>query len=127
MRPLRPVVQQPKLKGDFNLFIDSTHTHPFASFKNTFTDININLHLFSSKWHYQKKKKMALIQTPRGVIVAWNYFLLLHLCMLCPVARHVHSSWTKSLSAINPPCSEALVKHYVLRRCPRCVPGTESL
>lgn len=106
------MVQLHTLKGDCNLLIP--YTHPFASFKNMFTDININLHLFSSKCHYPKEKKMALIQSPREVIVAWNDFLFLHLCMPCPVTRHVHPSCTKSLSTIHPLHSEALIKHYVL-------------
>lgn len=131
MRPFRPMVQKHKLKGDFNLLIDSTHIFLLVSRKPLLILILTSTFLAQNVTIIGKKKKlkklMALIQTPRVVIVAWNDFLLPYLCMPCPVTRHVHSSWTKSLSAICSPHSEAGVKHCVLRRCPRCAPGTESL
>lgn len=65
MRPLRPVVQQPKLKGDFNLFIDSTHTHILFLVSRTHLLILILTSLFLAQNDTIKRKKNGSNTNPQ--------------------------------------------------------------
>lgn len=85
------MVQKHKLKGNFNLLI-VPHIYIFLLVSRTHLLILILTSNFLAQNVTIIRKKMAQIQSSRGVIIAESDFLLLYLYMPCLVTRHVRSS-----------------------------------